>query len=78
MSDTLHVLCAGAVQGVVKALHARFERESATKLEARFGAVGAMKEALLVGGLYQLKTGFKDCRAYGLVKCAGLGVTISG
>jgi len=49
MSDTLHVLCAGAVQGVVKALHARFERESGAKLEARFGAVGAMKEALLAG-----------------------------
>ncbi len=47
--DTLNVLCAGAVQGLVKALHARFERESAAKLNARFGAVGAMKEALLAG-----------------------------
>ena len=37
MSDTLNVLCAGAVQGIVKALH------------ARFGAVGAMQEALLAG-----------------------------
>jgi molybdate transport system substrate-binding protein len=42
-------LCAGAVQGLVKALHARFERESAAKLNARFGAVGAMQEALLAG-----------------------------
>ena len=47
--DTLNVLCAGAAQGIVKALHARFERESAVKLNARFGAVGAMKEALLGG-----------------------------
>jgi len=47
--DTLNVLCAGAVQGIVKALHARFERESGVKLNARFGAVGAMKEALLAG-----------------------------
>jgi molybdate transport system substrate-binding protein len=47
--DTLHVLCAGAVQGIVKALHARFERESGATLAARFGAVGAMKEALLAG-----------------------------
>jgi len=47
--DTLNVLCAGAVQGIVKALHARFERESAAKLNARFGSVGAMREALLAG-----------------------------
>lgn len=49
MSDVLNILCAGAVQGLVKALHARFERETGAQLQARFGAVGAMKEALLAG-----------------------------
>jgi molybdate transport system substrate-binding protein len=49
MSDVLNVLCAGAAQGLVKALHARFERETGTQLQVRFGAVGAMKEALLGG-----------------------------
>lgn len=49
MADTLNLLCAGAVQGLVKSLQARFERESGAPLQARFGAVGAMKEALLGG-----------------------------
>jgi molybdate transport system substrate-binding protein len=49
MNDTVNVLCAGAAQGIVKALHARFERETGAHLQARFGAVGAMKEALLAG-----------------------------
>lgn len=49
MTDTVNVLCAGAVQGIVKALHARFERETGARLQMRFGAVGAMKEALLGG-----------------------------
>lgn len=49
MTDTVHILCAGAVQGIVKALHARFERETGATLQIRFGAVGAMKEALLSG-----------------------------
>lgn len=42
---TLHLLCAGAAQGLVKALQPAFE----ARIEARFGAVGAMKEALLAG-----------------------------
>lgn len=49
MTDTVSVLCAGAVQGIVKALHARFERATGARLQMRFGAVGAMKEALLGG-----------------------------
>ena len=46
---SLHVLCAGAVQGVVKALQERFEQEAGVSLQARFGAVGVLKEALLGG-----------------------------
>ena len=46
---TLHLLCAGAAQGLVKALQAKFEADNGVKLQARFGAVGAMKEALLAG-----------------------------
>lgn len=49
MTDLVNVLCAGAVQGIVKSLHARFERETGATLQMRFGAVGAMKEALLAG-----------------------------
>ncbi len=45
MSGTLQLLCAGAAQGLVKALQPAF----AAPIEARFGAVGAMKEALLSG-----------------------------
>ncbi|MEO7336391.1 MAG: substrate-binding domain-containing protein [Caldimonas sp.] len=46
---TLHFLCAGAAQGLVKALEARFRTEAGANLEGRYGAVGAMKEALLAG-----------------------------
>ena len=46
---TLHLLCAGAAQGLVKALQARFEADTGALIQARFGAVGAMKEALLAG-----------------------------
>ena len=49
MSDVVTILCAGAVQGIVKALQARFERETGATLQMHFGAVGAMKEALLAG-----------------------------
>jgi len=47
--STLHLLCAGAAQGLVKALQERFRAETGAHIEARFGAVGAMKEALLGG-----------------------------
>jgi molybdate transport system substrate-binding protein len=46
---TLHLLCAGAAQGLVKALQPRFAAETGAELSPRFGAVGAMKEALLAG-----------------------------
>ena len=49
MRGTLHVLCAGAVQGLVRALQASFHEQADALLEARFGAVGAMKEALMSG-----------------------------
>jgi molybdate transport system substrate-binding protein len=49
MTTTLHVLCAGAAQGLVKTLQpALLERAGAT-VGGRFGAVGALKEALLAG-----------------------------
>ena len=47
--DPLNILCAGAVQGIVKALQATFEREAGTPVEARFGAVGVLREALQGG-----------------------------
>jgi len=49
MPTTLHLLCAGAAQGLVKALQARLLEDSDALVAARFGAVGAMKEALLAG-----------------------------
>ncbi|MDQ2734571.1 MAG: substrate-binding domain-containing protein [Pseudomonadota bacterium] len=49
MKRTLHVLCAGAVQGLVKAVQARFMAEHQAEIDGRFGAVGAMKEALMSG-----------------------------
>lgn len=45
----LNLLCAGAAQGLVKALQPRFTGRTGATLQARFGAVGAMKEALLAG-----------------------------
>jgi molybdate transport system substrate-binding protein len=49
MEATLHLLCAGAAQGLVKALQPRLLAETGATLAGRFGAVGAMKEALLAG-----------------------------
>ena len=49
MPATLHLLCAGAAQGLVKALEPRLLAEAGATVDARFGAVGAMKEALLAG-----------------------------
>ena len=46
---TLNYLCAGAAQGVMRALQPDFEAAHGVKLQGRFGAVGAMKEALLAG-----------------------------
>ena len=47
--NELDVLCAGAVQGLVKALMVQFEQQTGAALRTQFGAVGAMKEALLTG-----------------------------
>ena len=49
MSLTLNLLSAGAAQGLVKALQSGFEQSAGCELQARFGAVGAMKELLLSG-----------------------------
>lgn len=49
MAATLHLLSAGAAQGLVKALQDRFTAETGAVLDARFGAVGAMRELLLGG-----------------------------
>lgn len=46
---TLHLLSAGAALGLVQALQAGFEAATGARLHARFGAVGAMREALLGG-----------------------------
>ena len=45
----LTLLCAGAVKGLVAALEARFLATHGVAIEGRFGAVGAMREALLRG-----------------------------
>jgi molybdate transport system substrate-binding protein len=45
----LNLLCAGAAQGVVHALQDSFKQQTGATIHARFGAVGAMKEALLAG-----------------------------
>lgn len=45
----LNFLSAGAAQGLLRALQPRFEAAQGVTLQGRFGAVGAMKEALLAG-----------------------------
>jgi len=49
MAAELHVLCAGAVKGLVLALQPGFEASAAVRLDARFGAVGAMRDELAAG-----------------------------
>ncbi len=49
MSKRLQLLCAGAVKGLVEALRERFLAAGGATIEGRFGAVGAMREALLGG-----------------------------
>ena len=49
MSDTLYVISAGAAKGLVDAVRDDFEQAASCTVEAQFGAVGAMKEALLSG-----------------------------
>jgi molybdate transport system substrate-binding protein len=45
----LRILSGGAAQGLVHALGPQFEEQTGCKLEATFGAVGAMKDKLLAG-----------------------------
>jgi molybdate transport system substrate-binding protein len=49
MTTPIHLLCAGAAKGLVLALQAEFEATHDAKIEARYGAVGALKEALVAG-----------------------------
>jgi molybdate transport system substrate-binding protein len=49
MPNTLHLLCAGAAQGLVTALQDRLANELDARVGGRFGAVGAMKEAFGAG-----------------------------
>jgi molybdate transport system substrate-binding protein len=49
MAATLNLLCAGAAQGLVTSLQARFLAETGAGFGGRFGAVGAMKAALEAG-----------------------------
>ena len=49
MTTSLHLLCAGAAQGLVTALQPRLLAEAGAATAGRFVAVGAMKEALLAG-----------------------------
>ncbi len=49
MTRKLDILSAGAAQGLVKALQPAFEARHGCRIQGRFGAVGAMKEALLAG-----------------------------
>jgi molybdate transport system substrate-binding protein len=49
MAATIHLLCAGAAQGLVTALQPRLLQELGAQTGGRFGAVGAMKEAFGAG-----------------------------
>ena len=49
MRQQLDVLCAGAVKGLVQALRERFAADTGADLHARFGAVGAMCDAMRAG-----------------------------
>lgn len=49
MSGELRVLCAGAAKGLVTALQDAFAQRGGAPVQARFGSVGAMTEALQSG-----------------------------
>ena len=49
MTTAVHLLCAGAAHGLVKALAGPLATDCNAHTLGRFGAVGAMKEALLTG-----------------------------
>ena len=45
--STVHLLCAGAAKGLVEALLSRMHELTGARVQGRYGAVGAMQEALL-------------------------------
>ena len=47
--EPLHILCAGAAQGIVNAVQAEFTHRTGAGISGRFGAVGALREALQTG-----------------------------
>ena len=47
--EPLYILCAGAAQGIVKAVQAEFTHRTGADISGRFGAVGALREALQAG-----------------------------
>jgi len=49
VAGALNVLCAGAVKGLLVALQGGFERASGLRLNATFGAVGAIRDVLRSG-----------------------------
>ena len=49
MARHLNVLCAGAVKGLVLALQGGFEASAGVRVQASFGAVGALRDALRAG-----------------------------
>ena len=49
MTLPVHLLCAGAAKGLVQALADRLAADCGVHIEGQFGAVGAMREALLAG-----------------------------
>ena len=49
MPGELNVLCAGAVKGLVLALQGGFEAATGLRVQATFGAVGAIRDALHAG-----------------------------
>jgi molybdate transport system substrate-binding protein len=49
MSETLHILSAGAAHGLVATVQPRFLAETGCDVRGAFGAVGAMREKLLAG-----------------------------
>ncbi|HEV7576111.1 MAG TPA: substrate-binding domain-containing protein [Caldimonas sp.] len=49
MANDLNLLCAGAVKGLVLATQGAFERDAGVRLNAGFGAVGAIRDLLRAG-----------------------------
>ena len=49
MTTVLHLLCAGAARAVAQALIPSFERDTGARVDATYGAVGALRERLAEG-----------------------------